>query len=366
MRKLGPVSAEVMVDFQARRDRMLERASAFPILLLAWGLLLFNFWDRWLDPANADRALLVRAAAGALLLPSYLLLKQRRVHGLAARWLHGGVFLAGILGASLAALQLQDGLLWGSAGVLAFTLMLAFYPLPTSWFLAFNLAATVLICLLAWWYAVAERQLINFLVMQLLIAWAGLTAIRVLAKQQLRLFLLERRYAEDARTDVLTGLLNRRFIEELGARQVQASARLRRPLSVLMIDLDHFKAINDTHGHDVGDRALAAAAEAIARSVRAVDFVGRWGGEEFVALLMDADVDAAVRVAQRCLDGLRAIELTANGTRVPIDASIGVASRGEGEFFDAMIKRSDEALYRAKQAGRGRAEVAPAAPAKSA
>jgi two-component system cell cycle response regulator len=159
--------------------------------------------------------------------------------------------------------------------------------------------------------------------------------------------------------DSLTGLANRRFIlSQLGA-QVSGARRHGRPLSVAIIDIDHFKAVNDTHGHDAGDRVLVAVATALAGHLRAEDQLGRLGGEEFLAVLPDTDAAAAERVTEklRCESGLAVVDY--EGADLAVTVSIGVAT-WDGEAPEVLLRRADDALYAAKAAGRDRALSAPA------
>ena len=149
--------------------------------------------------------------------------------------------------------------------------------------------------------------------------------------------------------DPLTRLYNRRFLfTQLGAL-ASAARRHGRPLAVAMVDLDGFKAVNDRHGHDVGDAALIAAAEALQRSVRAEDVLGRLGGEEFLTLLPDTGTGAAAVAGER----LRAAVAAADGP-VALTASVGWAVLAADEAPDDLVRRADQALYAAKDAGRDR------------
>ncbi len=161
------------------------------------------------------------------------------------------------------------------------------------------------------------------------------------------------RLAGQAHRDPLTGLVNRRRFFELAADQLALARRHRRPCSVFMVDLDHFKRINDTFGHAGGDEALCAAAQCVVETVREVDIVARFGGEELVALLPETDAPAAGLIAERVRGALAALEVPYEGQIIRITASVGVAawSPSEGGIEDAL-RRADLALYRVKQAGR--------------
>jgi two-component system cell cycle response regulator len=150
------------------------------------------------------------------------------------------------------------------------------------------------------------------------------------------------------REDALTGLSNRRAVLTQLAGMVSAARRHGHPLSIAILDLDHFKRINDSYGHKVGDDVLVAAAHAMGTHLRAEDQLGRLGGEEFLVLLPDTDSEAAGHVAEK----LRA-EVATAPTSVPVTVSIGVAT-WDGEAPEDLLHRADEALYAAKEAGRDR------------
>jgi diguanylate cyclase (GGDEF)-like protein len=154
------------------------------------------------------------------------------------------------------------------------------------------------------------------------------------------------------REDALTGLSNRRAILTQLGGMVSAARRHGHPLSIAVLDLDHFKRINDRHGHKTGDAVLVAATHAMGTHLRAEDQLGRLGGEEFLVLLPDTDAGAAQHVAEK----LRA-EVSGARTPVAVTVSIGVAT-WDGEAPEDLLHRADEALYAAKEAGRDRVMAA--------
>jgi two-component system cell cycle response regulator len=154
------------------------------------------------------------------------------------------------------------------------------------------------------------------------------------------------------REDALTGLSNRRAILTQLGGMVSGARRHGHPLSIAILDLDHFKRINDTYGHKTGDEVLVAAAHALATHLRAEDQLGRLGGEEFLILLPDTTAGAAVHVAEK----LR-LEVAAAPSPVPVTVSVGVAT-WDGETADDLVQRADDALYAAKDAGRDRVMAA--------
>ena len=156
--------------------------------------------------------------------------------------------------------------------------------------------------------------------------------------------------------DPLTGVLNRRGFDIFYAKQRVQLGRDGRPLSLMSIDLDHFKAINDRYGHVMGDRVLVQIASVIGQALRESDYVARFGGEEFVVLLPDAEVPRAMMVAERIRDALRT---GWDDQLPPCTVSIGIGTHvSREESLDSLLARTDAALYRAKQNGRDRVELA--------
>jgi diguanylate cyclase (GGDEF)-like protein len=164
-----------------------------------------------------------------------------------------------------------------------------------------------------------------------------------------------------ASTDALTGLPNNRAVRATLKHMVAQASRTQAPLAALLLDLDHFKAINDTYGHGRGDEVLAGVAEAMRSALRESDFVGRYGGEEFLILLPATDADGAVRAAETVRAAVATVSVPAV-TR-DITASLGVAVLGEdGIDGDTLVRSADRALYAAKSLGRNRVAAAGAVP----
>jgi two-component system, cell cycle response regulator len=162
---------------------------------------------------------------------------------------------------------------------------------------------------------------------------------------------------ELAVTDELTGLNNRRFMEGQIIALVERAAAGGEPVSALMIDIDHFKKINDTYGHDVGDEVLREFAARLASNVRAIDLPCRYGGEEFTVIMPGASIEAAEKVAERIRLHVAGapFRVAAGSELLNVTISIGVAaSMGEHDTPEALIKRADEAVYEAKAGGRNR------------
>nr|WP_316642456.1 diguanylate cyclase [uncultured Roseateles sp.] len=159
--------------------------------------------------------------------------------------------------------------------------------------------------------------------------------------------------------DHLTGLANRRAFFEAAEVEIQRCKRYPRPLSLVMFDCDHFKAINDRYGHPGGDEVLRHFAGQLRAVCREVDLVARIGGEEFIALLPSTDVAGALAFAERVRQGASELPVVFDGRAIPYSTSAGVASWTEDTAgLDALIKRADRALYAAKSGGRNRVEMA--------
>ncbi|ADC72829.1 diguanylate cyclase [Thioalkalivibrio sp. K90mix] len=172
-----------------------------------------------------------------------------------------------------------------------------------------------------------------------------------------------RRLMSNLESDELTGLGNRRAFEIQGAKWLADCRRQDRPLSVLAIDLDHFKRINDDYGHAVGDELLRRVADTLRAATRQSDLLVRMGGEEFLAVLPGADLACAMECAERIRTAIANIRATATADdasalqsegMVKVTASIGVASVGRSTTLQALYQKADEALYAAKQSGRNR------------
>lgn len=158
---------------------------------------------------------------------------------------------------------------------------------------------------------------------------------------------------EQATRDPLTGLYNRRFLLEILDRELKQSARTRRPISVILLDVDHYKAINDTYGHAAGDAALKMLGEWLRVKTRRGDLVCRYGGDEFLVAMFGASAEVGLRRAQEWCDGFREMRVWYEGAALHITLSLGVAtSPTHGATSEDLIHAADMAMYAAKQAGR--------------
>jgi len=208
-------------------------------------------------------------------------------------------------------------------------------------------------------FIASVSQLFGFLGFYILIVgipigYFWMTSSRLYANQELL-----------ARTDSLTGLLNRRGLEEHALREIKRSRRHGTPLTVLAMDLDHFKSINDRYGHETGDAVLCSVAKALAAAMRSYDVAARLGGEEFVALLAETNAQNAASTAERLRATMEALEVSANGHCLGFTASFGIAVFQPNDTLESVLRRSDRALYAAKLAGRNRVMQEPFTVAKN-
>jgi two-component system cell cycle response regulator len=176
-----------------------------------------------------------------------------------------------------------------------------------------------------------------------------------------------KRYAEELRShvqaamelavvDPLTGLNNRRYLESHLVSLLDQAARTGRPLSAMIVDIDHFKRVNDSFGHDCGDEVLKIFAARVKRAVRGADLMCRFGGEEFVVVMPDTKLSIARIVGERIREAVASapFPIEQGARAIPVTVSIGVAASGLGDTPDALFKRADRALYLSKNSGRNR------------
>ena len=170
--------------------------------------------------------------------------------------------------------------------------------------------------------------------------------------------LMHQQLTAAARTDAKTGLLNAAAWQREADAEVARAQRAGSPLALLLVDVDHFKRVNDSHGHLTGDEVLRALATELRQQVRESDVVGRFGGEEFTVLLPRTDDTGACRIAERLRASAARLSVAAAGARISVTVSIGVAVLGQhGRDLFALLAAADDALYRAKDAGRDRVRV---------
>ena len=213
------------------------------------------------------------------------------------------------------------------------------------------------------WYLIAEKSetdaltgITRSLYHNLLLCLFITALVVVLTYMALKRYHFEVESA--AAIDKLTNLPNRKAFDIGISVLLNDSQRHRTTLGLMLLDLDHFKAINDTYGHLAGDYVLTETAETLRSTIRSEDFICRWGGEEFVIVVRDCDEQHLMLLAEKIRAAIEAADYTFKGTSIAVTTSLGVATRIGGEYIDHMIYRADKALYRAKHAGRNQAVLA--------
>lgn len=179
-------------------------------------------------------------------------------------------------------------------------------------------------------------------------------------KQNKQLIAQKKSLEQRVTHDVLTGLLNRTAIFDILYKQIQRAKRGGYEVAVIMIDIDHFKNINDTYGHLAGDAVLCEIASRLTQSARAHEYIGRYGGEEFLAIISPYDRDGAIKAAERLRAAVACKAIQADHSLIPVTISLGIAIGSLPDTLDAttLLRRADKALYSAKHRGRNRVEIA--------
>jgi two-component system, cell cycle response regulator len=157
-----------------------------------------------------------------------------------------------------------------------------------------------------------------------------------------------------ALTDALTGMQNRRYFDDALKEYLGEFRRVDRPVGLMIVDLDHFKQINDAHGHDVGDEVLRAVANCLKDMTRYHDVVARLGGEEFAVVAPNMDMEKMMRFAERIRKAIGGMAIVSGNVRLKVTASVGLAVWDRKEPAEALFKRADQQLYQAKKMGRNR------------
>lgn len=160
-----------------------------------------------------------------------------------------------------------------------------------------------------------------------------------------------------AMLDPLTEIANRRYLERALSNSLDEWRRYQMPFGLLFVDIDQFKAFNDSHGHDVGDKILRYVAQTLVRNSRSFDLYGRWGGEEFVGALRNVDREALTTIGERLLQLMRHAYIVHEGRQLQVTVSIGATVAREGDTVESFLRRADHLMYRSKSEGRDRLTV---------
>jgi diguanylate cyclase (GGDEF)-like protein len=368
MLAIGNITYAILMAGYSRTGNLDVSMKVWTWAKLIEGFALFAFWLRpQTSPALGvflSNGLLVAAAVGEAL--AYcLFLGYRWQRGLLAIAIAGELLLAGAIAAGLSGpgMALLMSLLIASVAGLNACIMIGTRP-------RFSLlrciigAPNLLISLAFSW-----RAWVTFMGGTLTVFTPGPAQTMIYIGGYLMLtvngfgFLLlckqkdEARLRELATTDSLTGLANRHAFLGEADRAHSLARRLRQPISFMMVDIDHFKKLNDRYGHAVGDTALRDFAQTAQSSLRAHDMLGRLGGEEFAVLMPATTLEDALEVAERLRMAVAAAQLDADGEPYTMTVSIGVCRLAADEAVSAALQRADKALYAAKRHGRNRVEA---------
>lgn len=360
-------------EARAVRERI-AREMAAAVSVLAWltipvSLLLLNLdLMRWrqgfFDAARNPLAPWWIATVGAhvafalSVVPAVLIWRLRRSQGARSfrqlQALHVSLMSAGVLGMALLAVWTRPTSHDLTVAVVMGNLL---YHLPRRGRRFFNAVVVAVGVAMVWQTARIATDVVEPAVRLVEVGGIGVLALlggSVVRRQRIRALLMEHRLGRLALVDALTGLATRRRVEELAAVAL-AAATPAAPVAVVLLDVDEFKAINDTFGHNVGDEVLRSFARILQQRGRLSDVVGRWGGEEFIILCPETPVTGALGLAEQLRARIARQEFAGVGRRT---ASFGVAEAAPGETLLEVVARADAALYEAKRAGRNRVREA--------
>lgn len=322
--------------------------------ILGFLMIVFALRDYLMDPVNAPQTFLLRLGCVAVAAIAF--------HRTALPWsaTQRAGFIYWVYAAAMIVIAhlIKDGLHIGMVTITASVFLVSIASLRVSTFLWIASGPFLMYAVLA----AQDASLIEYIsamvsyALNLVLALVLMLMLRFFRQ---RAFLLELQLTHVAQHDSLTGLFNRGYITELAAREVVRARRHERPLAVAMLDIDHFKQINDAFGHDSGDLALRAFADACRAHLREIDHLGRIGGEEFVCLLPETSASDALACTERLRECIAALALDTPKGKVQFTVSIGVAIlRQEHVNWESLLRDADAALYQAKCEGRNRVVLA--------
>ncbi|MBL8519887.1 MAG: GGDEF domain-containing protein [Betaproteobacteria bacterium] len=351
-------SPEWEAEFQASRRAALAEVNASTYGFVAGLVMVFSAWDWYVDPGDWLHALPIRILGAAIAIALGVLQKQTgRVDWAPA--IAKARFAATTLAVAGALLVLDQGFEFGIAGVVSMVLVGPYLAMDRRDLLKLYAVPAVCIAFIMVFGTLNRFAIINSTIFLVLAVLVGMILARVFESANRRAFVLEQQLKTEARTDSLTGLVNRRAMEAAAAAELKRARRNGGITAVMILDIDHFKSINDRFGHDVGDQVIISVSTAIQAVIRETDTLARWGGEEFLALLPSTHLADALALADRIRRAVASAPMPAENAAA-VTVSIGVASSAEvtedltNTRWTHMLRAADSALYRAKQAGRNR------------
>lgn len=323
---------------------------SFVIIILA-----FSAWDYFADPANWLAAFRVRLAGAVAVAATGLFQKLPGKSDWLPTMAKVRLVIA-VVASLVAALMLDRGYGYGVAGVAIILLTGAYSAIDTRDLRITNAIALTAVGIVVFAADLSTFDAVGTMVFAMLAAGVSQLLARVLEASNRRAFTLEQELHHDARTDSLTGLNNRRAMEELGPLELKRAQRSGKPVSVILCDVDHFKSINDRYGHEAGDTVLRITARVLRSALRETDALGRWGGEEFIVVLNDSGVTASGEVAERMRAAVAATKFEGlpDGATISLGVSTLIKVTSPISAWDGLIKEADSLLYQAKKEGRNR------------
>jgi diguanylate cyclase (GGDEF)-like protein len=354
-RAAEPFLPELEAEFLHSRKVRLAEVNPNTFWSVAILLMLFSVWDYYVDAANWRIAFTIRAVATVAIVATGLFQKLPG-NEMWMPLLAKVRLVIAVMASAFAGAMLARGYGFSVAGMIVIMLTGPYIAVDSRDLRRTNVAVLVALVPVLLAVPLAPFDKIGTAVFVLLAAGVSTLLGRVLESSNRRAFALERDLHRDARTDALTGLDNRRAMQERGRIELKRAKRSGQPVSVILCDLDHFKNINDKYGHETGDAALTSLAAVLRRALRESDALGRWGGEEFVAILPGTNARGAAEVAER----MRAAIANATFAKISERATISLGAASSEQFddpgmeWDLLIKEADQRLYRAKHLGRNR------------
>lgn len=349
------------LESQLIRQHESEIGELLPLLgpLFGLGVLLFTVWDYWIDAALAPYTFLTRFILVLIGSTAYW---PTRLHWSPIRRF-GFIYFTHAAALIICEFWLKDGFHFGLAGISAFVFTLSVTTLRFKTFILTVLPPAILFLVLTYIkFPQHDFVFFNALALYFFSICLAYVIMRVIRFQRQKAFVLEQELIHITQHDSLTGIYNRRYLTELAEREIALARRHKRPLAIAMLDIDFFKTINDTYGHDIGDAVIKTVASTCAVNLRNIDHIGRIGGEEFVCILPETPTAEAMACAERLRKNIEVVQQQTPKEIIQFTVSIGVAVLDPSHAdWKAFLKDADTALYQAKRAGRNRVVLANAA-----
>lgn len=344
--------------FDVWRASRLNDALSAPVGIGALAMFSFLLWDWLLDPTQFLTCVAIRTVGTCAMLWCAWIYRTTRLSPRALQAVGMLAVSAGTVTIALTQFVMKDGFLYGPAGLALFPTVSAVVVTRARQAPLVNLPGFVLVLVLL--SILGIDGFVRFNVVMFVATGIFASFILALALEHTARygFRLELKLEEQAHIDPLTGIANRRRLEDRAREEVERARRFNRPLSLMIMDLDHFKGVNDRHGHPFGDKVLRTLAEVGRVNLRQTDLFARVGGEEFVVLMPETNADMAAQIAERLRRQLSAAPVIDGEVAASVTISIGIAAYGaDAPSMEMLMAQADRALYAAKAQGRDRVVI---------